>query len=195
MGGACLCDGVPSEDALPSSRTSSALSQVVSSTDGCPARPAWAGDLDDDIEIELLHVRVPQSQGVLPQGRRVDSELGTGYRLRSSGQFETYDTVAIDVDQAGKVAFKNVAGRWKSRGMVDAEARVSLLRLIAEQDPKVLEGKWRTEGDAATRTHLLTRRDGGWVELCYVGSNEPRLVRPVVKGVYNLMGQLGESKD
>lgn len=180
----CRCSERPSEEALPPTQHSPAASQAVASTGACPARPAWAGDQADSVEVELLHARM--------QGEK---EYGAGYRLHTDGSFETYDTVAVAPDDTGRMVLKTVEGSWKSQGKVKAEAIASLRETIAEQEPGVLRGKWRTTGSMTTRTHLFTRRDGGLVELCYLGTEGPKPMQPVEKKIHDLMGQIEGSKN
>lgn len=180
----CRCDGRPSEDALPPTQISPAASQAVASTGACPPRPAWAGDRIENVEVELLHARM--------QGEK---EYGAGYRLHADGSFETYDTVAVAPDDTGRMVLKTVEGSWKSQGKVKPDAVAALRTAIAEQQPGVLQGKWRTTGSTTTRTHLLTRREGKLVELCYLGTEGPKPMQPVEKKIHDLMGQLEGAKN
>jgi hypothetical protein len=149
--------------------------------DKCPARPEWAGELEDDVELELLHAR--------QQGEKLH---GTGYRLRTDGRFETYDTISVEPDETGRMVFKPVEGAWTSRGRVRTEAVESLRKTMAAQEPNSLKGRWRTKGALTSKTHLTTRRGGEVRELCYLGTEGPKSIQGLEKQIHDLMAHREE---
>lgn len=176
----CRCGG-PSEQDLPTTQPSPAVSQAVASADACPPRPEWAGKLEDDVEVELLHAR--------QQGEKVH---GTGYRLRVDGRFETYDTISVEPDETGRMVFKPVEGSWTSQGKVRAEAIESLRKTISDQAPNSLKGRWRTKGALTSKTHLTTRRGSEVRELCYLGTEGPTPIQRLEKQIHDLMAHREE---
>lgn len=176
----CRCGG-PSEKELPATQPHPASSQAIASVDACPPRPEWAGKLEVDVEVELLHAR--------KQGEKVH---GTGYRLRTDGRFETYDTISVEPDETGRMVFKPVEGVWKSRGNVRTEAIESLRKTIVEQEPNSLKGRWRTKGPLTSTTHLTTRRGSDVRELCYLGTEGPTPIQGLEKQIHDLMAHREE---
>ncbi|MFW5739958.1 MAG: S1 family peptidase [Myxococcota bacterium] len=177
----CRCNAAPSEDELPATEPSPATSRAIESTSRCPARPAWAGELPDDIEVELLH-----------DSKRDDSRHGTGYRLRSDGTFETYDDIQVARDDAGRMAFKRVKGDWTKRGEVRSDALAALRKKIAERSDH-LNGRWRTPGARSTLTHLITLRHGKRSELCYVGLEAPQPVQRLQQQIHDLVNHVAKT--
>lgn len=176
----CRCGG-PSEKELPVTQPSPATSQAIASEAACPPRPEWAGKREDDVEVELLHAR--------QQGEKMH---GTGYRLRTDGRFETYDTISVEPDETGRMVFKPVEGAWKSRGKVRTEAIESLRKTMADQEPSSLKGRWRTKGALTSTTHLTTRRGGEVRELCYLGTEGPKSIQALEKQIHDLVAHREE---
>lgn len=174
----CRCDGAPSEDVLPS-RPNPAQSAEVLTSDNCPARPAWAGSFDDNVEVELLH-----------HSNAGGKEHGTGYRLRRDGTFETYDDIKVEKNDAGKLVFNRVDGAWAQKGTVMPNALSALRTAIADQPANELKGKWRTKGPRTARTHLTTVRDGSRSEVCYLGDEAPASIQALQKKIHDLVNHV-----
>ena len=182
LGTGCRCKGAPSEESLPRSQPNPATSQDIPAGGTCPARPSWAGALTDDVEVELLHTS--------EQGER---KHGTGYRLHADGSFETYDDIAIEPNDAGRMVFKPVEGKWTLRGSIEPKSLAAFRKTLAAQSADSLAGKWRTNGARTAMTLLTTHRDGSKRTLCYLGMEPPQSAQSLQKEIHDLVNHVAPS--
>ena len=175
----CRCSG-PSEDLLPKNSPSPAMSTDSLSQGQCPPRPAWAGKLDDSVEVELLHA----------SEKKKGEAHGTGYRLLRDGRFETYDDVLLEPNDEGKLVFKRVEGKWSTRGFLQQSAREALAKRAGEVPAERLDGRWRTEGASFVQTHLALRRGDAIHASCYFGQDAPKALADLEKKIHDLVNQV-----
>jgi len=112
--------------------------------------------------------------------------------LFADGTFETYDDIQVVRNDAGRMVFERVEGKWTQRGSVDSATLAALREAVSDHTADALTGKWRTTGPRSARTHLTTRRGEEAIELCYLGTEVPKPLKPLQDRIHDLVNHVDE---